>query len=123
MLSIEEKGKDIIKQAIEVGASDVHFHPKEKGTLIQFRVDHRLYDAMWIPMTISEKLLSHFKFLSGMDIGEKRRPQNGAMDMVLYPRRLHLRLSTIPTSYNESLVVRILPQDETHTYEMNKQLN
>ncbi|PFG13874.1 MULTISPECIES: competence type IV pilus ATPase ComGA [unclassified Bacillus (in: firmicutes)] len=116
MLNIEEKGKDIIKQAMEVGASDVHFHPKEKGAAIQFRVDNRLYDALWLPMSVAEKLLSHFKFLSGMDIGEKRRPQNGAMDMILYPRKLHLRLSTIPTPYHESLVIRILPQDETHSF-------
>lgn len=108
MLNIEAKGKDIIKQAVEVGASDVHFHPKEKGALIQFRVDNKLYDAMWLPSSISQKVLSHFKFLSGMDIGEKRRPQNGAMDMILYPHRLHLRLSTIPTPYHESLVLRIL---------------
>ncbi|WP_263622855.1 competence type IV pilus ATPase ComGA [Guptibacillus algicola] len=115
-MNIEAKGQEIIKQAVEVGASDVHFHPKEKGTLVQFRVDHKLYDAMWLPSSISQKVLSHFKFLSGMDIGEKRRPQNGAMDMILYPHRFHLRLSTIPTPYHESLVLRILPQDETHAF-------
>lgn len=60
-----------------------------------------------------ERLISHFKFLSGLDIGEKRRPQNGSMDIMIQQKILHLRLSTLPSAYTESLAIRLLPQEET----------
>lgn len=56
-----------------------------------------------------ERLLAHFKFLADMDIGERRRPQSGAMEMNVAHTTVHLRLSTLPTIYDESLVIRLLP--------------
>ncbi|TCP31150.1 competence-related pilin export protein ComGA [Scopulibacillus darangshiensis] len=110
MDEVEKKSHQILLDAFATEASDIHFLPRKKDTLVELRIHNHLYELDLLPQRFAERIVSHFKFLSGMDIGERRRPQNGAMEVTLQSRYVHLRLSTLPTSYNESLVIRLLPQ-------------
>ncbi|WP_349407777.1 competence type IV pilus ATPase ComGA [Pseudalkalibacillus sp. SCS-8] len=102
-------------------ASDLHVIPKRKTSTIQARIDERLFTLEEIPHSESSRLISHFKFLAGMDIGEKRKPQNGAIHHYLPAKgNFHLRLSTLPSAYQEALAIRILPQQQqTHYHDLS----
>lgn len=108
---VEKKGRKIIAEAYSVEASDIHFLPRENDTLVELRVRGHLLEFDRLPPDFAERIIAHFKFLSGMDIGDKRRPQSGSMLVELRHAPVHLRLSTLPTPYRESLVIRLLPQD------------
>lgn len=110
---VEEKSEQLLSQAVNMRASDIHFVPKRRDVQVKFRRDGRISDIEAISSTLAAKITSHFKFLAGMDIGEKRKPQNGALDLRSNDRDIHLRLSTLPTPFQESLVLRLLPQDDT----------
>ncbi|WLD95421.1 competence type IV pilus ATPase ComGA [Alkalihalobacillus sp. AL-G] len=112
-VNAETKSEALLKRAISLGATDLHIVPKQRSALIQLRIDQRLYPLEEVPLSFSDRLISHFKFLSGMDIGEKRKPQNGAIHHYLPVNgNVHLRLSTLPSAYNEALAIRILLQEE-----------
>lgn len=113
MDDIEKKSESLISEAYSRYASDIHVVPKETSADIYFRRQQTLDYYMSISKRTSERLISHFKFYAGMDIGERRKPQNGAMNISLREKKLDLRLSTLPTPFHESLVIRLLPQDET----------
>lgn len=115
MNEIEQKSKSLLEQAVKTGASDIHLVPRQNDALIRFRIDDMLTDNASMPKRFAEKLISHFKFLAGMDIGEKRRPQNGALNMRIEGHHINLRLSTLPTPFQESLSLRLLPQEQTFT--------
>jgi len=108
---IEERGEALLKEAFMFKATDIHVLPRKHDAVIQFRIQDRLMFKETIALSVFEKLLSHFKFLAGMDIGEKRRPQNGAIQWMFNERNVSLRLSTLPTLHQESLVIRLLPQN------------
>lgn len=110
---VEQKSKFLLAEALRSGASDIHFIPRVQDALIRFRIGGILADIETLSKRTTEKLVSHFKFLAGMDIGEKRRPQNGALDFESNPHFLNLRLSTLPTPFGESLAIRVLPQKQT----------
>lgn len=112
---VESKSKFLLTRAAAVRASDIHFTPRRDDAVIRFRIDDVLTEVDTLSKRFAEKLVSHFKFLAGMDIGEKRRPQNGALDMKVDRHSLNLRLSTLPTPFNESLVLRLLPQEQSYT--------
>ncbi|MDM5338931.1 competence type IV pilus ATPase ComGA [Fictibacillus enclensis] len=109
-MPIESKSKELLQLASRTNASDIHFVPLRNQGMIQLRVDGQLHPIEKVPYVFFERLVSHFKFKAGMDIGEKRRPQDGSMDLDLNGTLLHLRLSTLPTAFHESLVIRLLPQ-------------
>ncbi|MFC0188282.1 competence type IV pilus ATPase ComGA [Fictibacillus aquaticus] len=111
-MSIETVCNALIDSAMELKASDIHFVPKKQEGLIQFRVDDRLIEVKRYPYPFFRRMLSHFKFKARMDVGEVRRPQSGAMDLNSFFGTVHLRLSAIPSAYHESLVIRILPQND-----------
>jgi competence protein ComGA len=113
--AVEQKSKSLLRKAITVGASDIHLVPRKKDALIRFRVDEVLTNMDSLSKRFAEKIISHFKFLAGMDIGEKRRPQNGALNLSTVGHEVNLRLSTLPTPFSESLAIRILPQEQTFT--------
>lgn len=99
----------IMLDAINVGASDIHFEPYEKYYRIRYRRDGVLYEVARPPMTIKDKVSSRIKVLSRLDISEKRVPQDGRMKMVLSKSRaIDFRVSTLPTLYGEKIVMRIL---------------
>ena len=99
----------IMLDAINVGASDIHFEPYEKYYRIRYRRDGILYEVARPPMAIKDKVSSRIKVLSRLDISEKRVPQDGRMKMVLSKSRaIDFRVSTLPTLYGEKIVMRIL---------------
>ena len=99
----------ILVDAIQAGASDVHFEPYEKFYRIRFRVDGELREMVQPPLAIKEKLASRIKVISRLDISEKRVPQDGRMKIVLSNQRaIDFRVSTLPTLFGEKIVMRIL---------------
>ncbi|WP_033828423.1 competence type IV pilus ATPase ComGA [Bacillus andreraoultii] len=109
--SIEKRAKEIIEHAFSLHATDIHIIPKLKNTSIMFRLSHKLIPMMTIELDETERLISYMKFQAAMDIGEKRRPQNGSFQMNIFGQLVGLRLSTLPSIYSESLVIRLLPQE------------
>ncbi len=95
--------------AINEGASDIHFEPYEKSYRVRFRTDGILREAAAPPLVIKEKIASRIKVISRLNIAEKRVPQDGRMRLVLSKSRsIDFRVSTLPTMYGEKIVLRIL---------------
>ncbi len=99
----------IMLDAINGGASDIHFEPYEKFYRIRYRQDGVLYDIAQPPLAIKEKIASRIKVVSRLDISEKRVPQDGRMKLVLSKTRaIDFRVSTLPTLFGEKICMRIL---------------
>ena len=99
----------MLLDAINMGASDLHFEPYEKFYRIRYRVDGELRDIAQPPLAIKDKLASRIKVISSMDISEKRIPQDGRMKLVLSKTRtIDFRVSTLPLIHGEKIVMRIL---------------
>jgi len=99
----------ILLDAINSGASDIHFEPYEKVYRIRYRIDGELYEIATPPLAIKEKVASRIKVISKLDISEKRVPQDGRMKLVMSKNRaIDFRVSTLPTLFGEKLVLRIL---------------
>ncbi len=99
----------ILMDAINAGASDLHFEPYEKFYRIRLRIDGELREFAQPPLAIKEKLASRIKVISRLDISEKRIPQDGRMKLALSPSRaIDFRVSTLPTLFGEKIVMRIL---------------
>jgi type IV pilus assembly protein PilB len=95
--------------AINDGASDIHFEPYEKSYRVRFRTDGILREVAAPPLVIKEKIASRIKVISRLNIAEKRVPQDGRMRLVLSKSRsIDFRVSTLPTMYGEKIVLRIL---------------
>ena len=95
--------------AINMGASDLHFEPYEKYYRIRYRIDGELREIARPPLAIKDKIASRIKVISSMDISEKRVPQDGRMKLVLSKNRaIDFRVSTLPTLQGEKIVMRIL---------------
>ncbi len=99
----------ILIDAINEGASDIHFEPYEKFYRIRFRVDGILRDIAQPPLAIKDKLASRIKVISRLDISEKRVPQDGRMKLAISKTRaIDFRVSSLPTLFGEKIVMRIL---------------
>ena len=99
----------MLLDAINDGASDIHFEPYEKSYRIRFRVDGILREVASPPLAIKEKIASRIKVISRLNIAEKRVPQDGRMKLVLSKSRaIDFRVSTLPTLQGEKIVLRIL---------------
>jgi type IV pilus assembly protein PilB len=99
----------ILTDAINLGASDLHFEPFEKFYRIRFRVDGVLREVAQPPLAIKEQLASRIKVISKLDISEKRVPQDGRMKLAMSKTRsIDFRVSTLPTLFGEKIVMRIL---------------
>ncbi len=99
----------MLLDAINDGASDIHFEPYEKSYRIRFRIDGILREIASPPLAIKEKIASRIKVISRLNIAEKRVPQDGRMRLVLSKSRaIDFRVSTLPTMYGEKIVLRIL---------------
>ena len=95
--------------AINMGASDLHFEPYEKFYRVRYRVDGILREITQPPLSIKEKLASRIKVISSLDIAEKRIPQDGRMKLVISKSRtIDFRVSTLPLVNGEKIVMRIL---------------
>jgi type II secretory ATPase GspE/PulE/Tfp pilus assembly ATPase PilB-like protein len=100
----------ILRAAAGEGASDIHFEPKEDALLVRFRLDGEMRDHTRLPLAQRDAFLARGKIFGGMDITEKRLPQDGRAVLRDGGKRFHLRLSTLPTVHGESLVIRLLDQ-------------
>jgi type IV pilus assembly protein PilB len=99
----------MLMDAVNMGASDLHFEPFEKFYRVRFRVDGVLIEHAQPPTSIKEKLVSRIKVLAKLDISEKRVPQDGRMRLIVSPTKtIDLRISTLPTLFGEKTVMRIL---------------
>jgi type IV pilus assembly protein PilB len=103
----------IIAEAVNGGASDIHVQPEEKILRVRLRRDGILSAGYLVPKEIQPALIARFKIIGGMDIAESRRPQGGRTNVELAGREIGLRLSCLPTSFGESVVVRILDRSQT----------
>lgn len=100
--------RKILHKAVMERASDIHVEPKATDTVIRFRIDGDMRDVLTMKRLTSAKLISHLKAIGDMDITQKRRPQDGTLEIVLDNRTFKLRLATTSTPDGESLVIRIL---------------
>jgi len=99
----------MLLDAINMGASDLHFEPYEKFYRVRYRIDGVLRDIAQPPLAIKDKLASRVKVISNMDISEKRIPQDGRMKLMLSKiRTIDFRVSTLPLIHGEKIVMRIL---------------
>ncbi len=99
---------DILFRALQLRASDVHVHPYENKIQIRYRIDGILYDTLSLNRNVLSLIISRIKVMAGMDIAERRMPQDGRCSVRLGNREIDLRVSTVPTSYGERSVLRIL---------------
>ncbi|MHC4635323.1 MAG: GspE/PulE family protein, partial [Planctomycetota bacterium] len=99
---------DILFRALQLRASDVHVHPYETKIQIRYRIDGILYDSLSLNKNVLPLIVSRIKVMAGMDIAERRMPQDGRCSVRLGQREVDLRVSTVPTSYGERSVLRIL---------------
>ena len=98
----------IIARAVNVGASDIHFEPEEKLLRIRTRIDGLLHQDVLIPKSLQSAVLSRIKVMADMDVAENRIPQDGRASVLVGRREINLRVSSLPTSHGENVVVRIL---------------
>jgi general secretion pathway protein E len=101
----------IILKAIEFRASDIHFEPFEDQFKVRFRVDGVLHEIESPPKRLQAAIISRIKIMADLDIAERRLPQDGRIKLRISSRDIDFRVSTIPTLFGESLVMRVLDRD------------
>ena len=101
----------VILEAIRLGASDIHIHPRAKSVIVRYRIDGVLVDKIHIPHHMHQSLVSRLKVMSELDISERRRPQDGSITVKSPLRIVDLRISTLPTVNGEKIVMRILDRN------------
>jgi general secretion pathway protein E len=103
---------DILFRALQLRASDIHVHPYETKIQIRYRIDGILYDVLSLNRNVLPLVISRIKVMAGMDIAERRMPQDGRCSVRLGQREVDLRVSTVPTSYGERSVLRVLDKSQ-----------
>src|SRR3954466_1266378 len=98
----------IVAEGIAAGASDIHLEAGETGIAVRYRIDGMLKDAMLLPKPVGVPLVSRIKIMSQMDIADRLRPQGGRARVSINGARVDLRVSTLPASHGEKVVIRIL---------------
>ncbi|MBC8380806.1 MAG: type II secretion system ATPase GspE [SAR92 clade bacterium] len=101
----------ILAESLKEKASDIHIEPYEKESLVRFRLDGVLSTVLKPSVQITPLLISRIKVMSKLDIAEKRLPQDGRMSVKLGGRSIDLRISTMPSSHGERVVMRLLDKD------------
>jgi type IV pilus assembly protein PilB len=104
----------VIYQAIKERASDIHFEPFEKDFKIRYRVDGALYEMAPPPSHLALPILSRVKVMSNMNIAERRLPQDGRIVKQIGQQQVDLRVSSLPTAYGESVVLRVLDRSNVN---------
>ena len=98
----------IIINAVNLGASDIHFDPTDEGINVRFRIDGQLNNYYFLPKEIKQNVTTRIKIMAGMNITETRLPQDGAIKDKLNGKDLDLRVSSLPTKRGEKIVIRIM---------------
>ncbi len=113
----EAEGRPIVRltnwllhRAVEERASDIHIEPQEKEIIVRLRVDGLLQAVQRLPKWTQGAIVSRIKVLSNLDIAEKRQPQDGRLMAEIRGRRVDMRVSTLPTTHGEKVVIRIVDQ-------------
>jgi len=101
----------IVLEAVRLGASDIHIHPRSKNVVVRYRIDGVLLDKIQVPHNLHMALVSRIKVMAELDITERRRPQDGRITIKTPMRILDLRLSTLPTVNGEKVVMRLLDRN------------
>lgn len=98
----------MISQAVRAGASDIHIEPFQHRLTVRYRIDGMLYERLSPPKGVQASLISRIKVMAGMNIAEKRVPQDGRAQVRIGDQEIDIRISTVPTSFGERLVMRLL---------------
>ncbi len=98
----------VLYQAVKAKASDIHFEPFEKEFKIRYRVDGALYEMAPPPRNLAVPVISRVKIMSSLNISERRKPQDGRIQLKVAGNPIDLRVSTLPTQFGESVVLRVL---------------
>jgi general secretion pathway protein E len=98
----------VISQGVKDRASDIHIEPQEDRLRIRYRIDGVLHDTTSLPRGISEAVISRLKVLAGMNIAERRRPQDGQFSISTDAKKVDIRVASCETTHGESIVLRIL---------------
>ena len=101
----------VIADAVERGASDIHFDPRKGEMKVRFRVDGVVSDATTVPKKLTRGLISRVKIMADLDISERRLPQDGRVGLNVSGRQVDLRVVTLPIVGGESIVIRILDKE------------
>jgi general secretion pathway protein E len=101
----------IMENAVRENASDIHVEPEEKSVRVRYRIDGVLYNREMLPLKTQAALSSRMKLLAGMNIAERRLPQDGRIKARFAGKEVDMRVSTLPTVYGESIVMRILDRE------------
>ena len=104
----------LIKQAVRDRASDIHIEPEENKLRVRYRIDGILHEIMSLPLSVHPPLLSRIKIMAGLNIAERRRPQDGQITFDMEDREVDIRVATANTVYGEMAVLRIL--DKTFAF-------
>lgn len=102
---------NIIHEAKEIGSSDIHFEAFEEQNKVRFRIDGKLIEKYLISLSEYPKIINRLKIMSGMDISEKRLPQDGRINISTGSEDFDIRVSSLPTLHGEKLVLRILSKN------------
>jgi type IV pilus assembly protein PilB len=103
----------IVAEAVRLGASDIHVEPQSDGLRIRYRVDGLLRDVMRVPRSAAPALVSRLKIVSGLDIAERRLPQDGRTRLNIEGASVDARVSTVPSVHGEKVVIRLLASGDT----------
>ncbi len=103
----------VLFQAVKDRASDIHIEPFERDLAIRFRIDGILYDIISPPKRFQPVIISRVKIMAGLNIAEKRLPQDGRIRIKLAGKEVDIRVSTVPTAYGERVVMRLLDRSAT----------
>src|SRR6185503_3528394 len=104
----------VIFQAIQDRASDIHFEPFEDEFKIRYRVDGALYEMAPPPKHLALPVISRLKVMANLNISERRLPQDGRINFPIANRQIDLRVSTLPTQFGESVVLRVLDRSSVN---------
>ena len=110
----------MIAQAVEKRASDIHIEPFEKEFRIRYRIDGILYNQDLPPKELKAAIISRVKLMAKLNIAERRLPQDGRIKIKSVGREIDLRVSTLPTLYGESVVMRLLDRSAGDFYDLQK---
>jgi general secretion pathway protein E len=110
----------IMQRAIETRASDIHIEPFEKDLKVRYRIDGILHDVESPPKKLKAAVISRVKIMSKINIAERRLPQDGRIKLKVMGKDVDLRVSTLPTLYGESVVMRILDKSNRNLYDIRR---
>jgi general secretion pathway protein E len=110
----------MISRAVERRSSDIHIEPFEKEFRVRYRVDGILYNVDSPPIQLKAAIISRVKLMAKLNIAERRLPQDGRIKLKVLGKEIDLRVSTLPTLYGESVVMRILDKSDSSLFDLQK---